>query len=243
MEDVPLIRHLSYVNHNDHKRAYVRDAILGINDGLISTVLLSLGIYASGLNKMSVIFTLVSSSLAGVISMGLGEYLATKSQAEMTDAELELEKDHIKHNLGIELRQVEYFLRDELMIDNIMLINCFVKEMAKNKEGLFNFMKKIEFGVSDDDARNPLIAMSISGLFFFIGSFPSLLSFCFPYPIDHCIIICIIFNVLALFAIGALKTLLTKKNVFLAGSENVFLAGLGGCVSYIVGRSAKFFLG
>lgn len=240
MEDLPLIHH-PYENHNDNKRAYIRDAMLAINDGLISTVLLSLGIYASGFNKTNILYTLISGSLAGVISMGCGEYLATKSQLQMIEAEIRLEKYHIKHNLPIELKQVEDFLRMDLHISDRTLIQNFIKDMSQNKEGLLNFMKKIEFGITEDDYRNPYVAMSISGLFFFIGSFPSLLSFCFPYSIYYCMILSLCINCISLFCIGVIKALLTKNNACLSGLENIGFAGIGGIISYIVGYSAKFF--
>jgi len=238
MEDLPLIRH-PYENHNDNKRAYVRDAMLGINDGLISTVLLSLGTFASGLSKINLLYTLISGSLAGVISMGCGEYLATKSQQQMIESEIRLEKHHIKYNLPTELKQVEDFLRMDLEITDPTLIQNFIKEMSKNREGLLNFMKKIEFGITDDDYRNPYVAMSISGLFFFIGSFPSLLSFCFPYPINYCMILSLFLNCVSLFCIGVIKALLTKNNACLSGLENIGFAGIGGIISYIVGYSAQ----
>lgn len=239
-EDLPLISR-NYKSHNDNKRAYMRDIILGINDGLISTVLLTIGIYASGLNKYNILITIISSSLAGIVSMGLGEYLATKSQLEVTEAELKLEKYHIENNLHDELKQVEEFLKDDLLISNNNLINNFIKEMSLNKDGLFNFMKKIEFGVTDDDYRNPLVAMSVSGSLFFIGSFPTILSLILPYKINDCIIICILFNAISLFGIGALKTLMTNKSIFSSGIENLLLAGLGGFISFFVGNLIRFF--
>lgn len=237
-EDLPLISH-NYKNHNDNKRAYMRDIILGINDGLISTVLLTIGIYASGLNKYNIIITIISSSLAGIVSMGLGEYLATKSQLEVTEAELKLEKYHIENNLNVELKQVEEFLKYDLLIQNNNLINSFVKEMSLNKTGLFNFMKKIEFGITDDDYRNPLISMSVSGSLFFIGSFPTILSLILPYNINNCMVICIFFNTIALFSIGAFKTLMTNKNIFSSGLENLLLAAIGGFISFFVGYFIK----
>jgi hypothetical protein len=87
---------MTYNTHSGNERAYIRDIILGINDGLISTLLLTIGIYASGFSITAIILTIISSSIVGMISMGLGEYLATKSQAEVTKAELEMEKEHIK---------------------------------------------------------------------------------------------------------------------------------------------------
>lgn len=233
-EDLPLILK-KYSDHNGNERAYIRDIILGIDDGLISTTLLTVGVYASGLDSRSIILSILSGSLGGSISMGLGEFLATKSQLEVTQAELELEKLHIKYHLKDELKQVHDFLQHTLLIQDKDLIQSFVKNMGTNSEGLFNFMKTVEFGVNEEDSRNPIVAMSVSGGLFFIGSMPSIISFLLPFSRDVCFLICCLFNVLSLFAVGTLKTRITKTNFFFSGLENMGIGMLGGVISFFVG--------
>lgn len=240
-EDLPLI-HTNYPSHNGNERAYIRDIILGIDDGLISTTLLTIGVYASGLNIRNIILSILSGSLGGSISMGLGEYLATKSQNEVTDAELELEKKHIQFHLNHELQQVRDFLKDTLLINDKKLIEDFVSNMKKNKEGLFNFMKTVEFGVNDEDSRNPIVAMSVSGGLFFVGSLPSIISFLLPFQKNICFLICCILNIISLFGVGTLKTKITKTNFFKSGMENLSIGALGGIISYFVGYLFSFII-
>ena len=101
---------MDYHHHFGNERAYMRDIILGINDGLISTFLLTIGVYASGLSWSSILLTIISCAMSGSISMALGEYLATKSQIEVTEAEIESETTHIEEHLDVELNQVRDFL-------------------------------------------------------------------------------------------------------------------------------------
>lgn len=232
-EDLPLILK-KYSSHNGNERAYIRDIILGIDDGLISTTLLTVGVYASGLDSRSIILSILSGSLGGSISMGLGEFLATKSQLEVTQAELELERLHIKYHLKDELK-LEDFLQQTLLIQDKDLVQHFVKTMSKNSEGLFNFMKTVEFGVNDEDSRNPIVAMSVSGGLFFIGSMPSIVSFLLPLSKSVCFLICCLLNVLSLFVVGTLKTRITKTNVFVSGLENLGIGLVGGITSFAVG--------
>jgi VIT1/CCC1 family predicted Fe2+/Mn2+ transporter len=226
---------MTYNTHSGNERAYIRDIILGINDGLISTLLLTIGIYASGFSITAIILTIISSSIGGMISMGLGEYLATKSQAEVTKAELEMEKEHIKEHLDVELAQVKDFLNKEMFITNEYLINDFVNECKNNNEGLLNFMKRIEFGISDDDQRTPIMAMFVSSVLYFFGALPTLFSFIVNNNIKFCFYLAIILNILTLFSIGVVKTLITKTNPIYSGLENLLYGIIGGSISYGIG--------
>jgi len=226
---------MTYENHHGNERAYLRDIILGINDGLISTFLLTIGVYASGLSLDSILLTIISGALSGMISMGLGEYLATKSQKEVTDAEIQKEKNHIEEHLDIELKQVQDFLEQELEIKNQSLIQSFVHEMEFNSAGLLNLMKKIEFGLCEEENRNPWIAMFVSGGLFFTGALPTIISFSVTKNIDTAFYLSIGLNTLALFVVGFGKTLMTKTNQWMSGFENMIFAAIGAVISYTIG--------
>jgi VIT1/CCC1 family predicted Fe2+/Mn2+ transporter len=230
-----------YSEHSGNERAYIRDIILGINDGMISTLLLTIGVYASGLSIKAIILTIISSSVGGMISMGLGEYLATKSQVEVTNAELKTEKEHIDKYLDVELEQVKDFFNNEVVIKN-SLVTEIIDELRENKESLFNFMKRIEFGVSDEDHRNPIIAMCVSGMLFFVGALPTIVSFCVSKNIKKCFYYSLGLNTISLFTVGAIKTKITKGSIFLSGLENLFYGALGGVISYFVGYLFSMYL-
>jgi ActR/RegA family two-component response regulator len=84
-----------YEHHIGETRQYWRDIILGVNDGLVSMLLLVAGVVGGGLDADQVLLTGIAGAIAGAVSMGAGEYLATKSQDEVLEAELDLERDHI----------------------------------------------------------------------------------------------------------------------------------------------------
>jgi len=227
---------MDYHHHFGNERAYMRDIILGINDGLISTFLLTIGVYASGLSWSSILLTIISCAMSGSISMALGEYLATKSQIEVTEAEIESEKTHIKEHIDVELNQVRDFLVLDLHMDNNpILVENFVNAMSNNKEGLLNFMKRIEFGITEDDQRTPLTAMLVSGGLFFIGSIPSIISFSSTQNLELAFYINIVLNIVALFVVGAVKTIMTRTNLFSAGMENLAYGCTGAFISYGIG--------
>ena len=100
---------VEYVPHLGETRQYWRDIILGVNDGLVSTFLLVVGVVGGGLNSDQVLLTGVAGAIAGAVSMAAGEYLATKSQDEILAAELELERTHIEHFREDEIAQLRGF--------------------------------------------------------------------------------------------------------------------------------------
>ena len=72
-----------YEEHIGASRQYMRDIILGVNDGLVSTFLLIAGVVGAGLDATAVLLSGLAAALAGMVSMATGEYLATKSQEEV----------------------------------------------------------------------------------------------------------------------------------------------------------------
>jgi hypothetical protein len=76
----------SHPAHNEHlqrTRQYYRDMMLGVNDGLVSTLLLVAGVVGGGMTVNVVLLTAISGAIAGAISMFAGEFVATKSQNEV----------------------------------------------------------------------------------------------------------------------------------------------------------------
>jgi hypothetical protein len=108
-------------------------------------------------------------------------------------------------------------------------------EFKNNNEGLLNFMKRIEFGISDDDQRTPIMAMFVSSVLYFFGALPTLFSFIVNNNIKFCFYLAIILNILTLFSIGVVKTLITKTNPIYSGLENLLYGIIGGSISYGIG--------
>ena len=177
-----------FLGHLGRHRQYWRDIMLGVNDGLISTFLLIAGVSGGGLSVESILLTSISGSIAGAISMACGEFVATKSQEDVLNGEIALERIHIRDRKEDELRELDILL-DKIgfpMNDNnssdcsssVFLLREQVKEYYKSSdEALLKIMVALEFGVLDDKRRNALRAAAFSGILFITGSLPSVLLF------------------------------------------------------------------
>ena len=225
---------VKYQPHVGESRPYWRDAVLGINDGLVSMVLLIIGVVGGGLSRSQVLLTGIAGALAGAVSMGAGEYLATKSQDEVFESEVDLEKTHIEHFRRQEVEQLYEMVR-ELGVDE-RDIEPTVAALSRNDQVLLNSMKVLEFGMVTTERRRPITAMLTSGGLFLAGALPSVVPFFFPTSGAVALTFAIVLTGVALFAVGAGKTRVTRTNPVVAGMENLLIAGLGGVIAYFVGR-------
>jgi VIT1/CCC1 family predicted Fe2+/Mn2+ transporter len=224
---------IPYEPHIGESRQYWRDIVLGVNDGLVSMVLLVAGVVAGGLSSGQVLLTGVAGAIAGAVSMAAGEFLATKSQDEVLLAELDLERQHIRHHREAELAQLRQMFADMGISESDL--DSVVDAFDRSDEAMLNAMKALEFGVVDSERRSPYRAMLFSGVLFFAGSLPSVVPFMLIDDTRAGLAWAAVLAAAGLFAVGVAKARVTKGNVIKSGGENLVIAGLGGLVAYAVG--------
>lgn len=224
---------VAYEPHVGTTRQYWRDIVLGVNDGLVSMFLLVAGVVGGGLTAEQVLLTAVAGAIAGSISMGAGEYLATKSQEEVLDSEIALEKVHIRHFRDQEVDQLRGFFTDMGVSDDDM--DRVVAAFTRSDETLLSAMKALEFGVADSERRSPYMAMFMSGALFLVGSLPSVIPFVLTDDTGIGLAWAAALSMLGLFIVGVVKTRVTKTEPIKAGLENLVIAGIGGVLAYGIG--------
>jgi predicted membrane protein (TIGR00267 family) len=229
-----------YREHLGPRSQYLRDIILGVNDGLVSMFLLVVGVVGGGVSSEVVLLAGLSGAFAGAVSMAAGEYMATKSQEEAIDGELELEREHFKYYKERELDEVRDYLSNIGVTHDA--VEAVVASAADDDEVLMELMKAFEFGVIDNGRRNPVFAMVMSGLLFLAGSLPSVLPFAFMDNPDQALIVAAIGAAIGLFVVGIVKTQMTRTNPLISGLENVGVAGVGAVISYFIGLGYDSFV-
>jgi VIT1/CCC1 family predicted Fe2+/Mn2+ transporter len=222
-----------YVPHLGEARQYLRDIILGINDGLVSTFLLVAGVVGGGLSATQVLLTGIAGAVAGMVSMGTGEYIATKSQEEVFAAEMALEVEHLANHRDHE--------RDELhdMFGDMGLegedLETVVRIIDGNDDVMLGVMAGLEFGVVDTERRSPWLAAIASSLLFLLGALPSILPFGFIDNTSTALAVAAVLTGTALFFVGMGKTVMTKTNPFVSGIEMLLIGLVGGGISFAIG--------
>jgi VIT1/CCC1 family predicted Fe2+/Mn2+ transporter len=222
-----------YREHTGPARQYIRDIILGVNDGLVSIFLLVVGVVGGGFESREVLLAALAASIAGAVSMAAGEYMATKSQEEVFDKEMELEREHLQFHRDVERDEIREMFGDlGFPTDEIERI---VTILDADDEAFLKVMMALEFGVIDTERRSPITAMVMSGFLFLAGSLPSVLPFVFLSDPQVGLAFAAIGSGIALFVVGAVKTITTHTNPIKAGLENMAVAAAGAAVSYGIG--------
>lgn len=223
-----------YEPHIGESRQYWRDIILGVNDGLVSTFLLVVAVVSGGLDTGQVLLTAVAGAIAGSASMAAGEYLATKSQEEVFEAELTLERTHIRDYREMEIDQLrDYFTEMGVRSEDLPGV---IAAFEDNDEAILNAMAALEFGVVDSERRSPFLAMAASGLLFMVGSLTSILPFVLFDDPQTALLLATALTAIGLFIVGMVKARVAKTFWLRSGLENLVVAGVGGAIAWGVGR-------
>ena len=152
--------HLSNRNH------WLRAAVLGANDGLISTASLLVGIAAAGPSSQTLLLTGMAALTAGALSMAAGEYISVSSQADTEKADLDKELHELTHNPERELFELTK-IYETRGLDHVLAHQVAV---ALTKHDALEAHARDEIGLTDLSQAKPIHASVASGLSFIAGA-------------------------------------------------------------------------
>ena len=135
-------------------------------------------------------------------------------------------------------RKFELDELQEMFVDtglNGALAKEVVAAYNEDDEALMKIMMALEFGFVDEHRRSPYVAMAVSGGLFLSGALTSVVPFMFDVTPQTGLLWAAVVSGIALFGVGAAKTLATRGHWLRAGLENLTLAAIGAGVSYYVG--------
>lgn len=164
-------RHIEEV-HKSHRIGWLRAAVLGANDGIVSTASLIVGIAAAETSKGSILLAGIAGLTAGAMSMAAGEYISVSSQADTENADLQLEKESLKDN--------EEYEKEELA--QLYVQRGIQPELAKEvasqlmRHDALDAHARDELGITKDGKSNPIEAAFSSAASFTIGAAMPLLT-------------------------------------------------------------------
>ncbi len=162
--------------HREHHRlqrsGWLRAAVLGANDGILSTASLILGVAAASHSKNGILISGVSGLVAGALSMASGEYVSVSTQADVEKADLDQERQELKEDQAAELRELAHiYIRRGL--DHDLAQKVAVQLTKKDALGAH---ARDELGISQEMKAQPLQAAFASALSFSCGAVVPLLA-------------------------------------------------------------------
>jgi VIT1/CCC1 family predicted Fe2+/Mn2+ transporter len=152
--------------HNSDRIGWLRAAVLGANDGIVSTASLVLGVAAAGADHRTVLLTSVSGLIAGAMSMAAGEFVSVHSQEDTEKADLARERVELKQDPAGEQRELAgiYVARG---LDRPLADQVASRLMAHDALGAH---ARDELGLSDTTAARPFQAAMASAASFSVGA-------------------------------------------------------------------------
>lgn len=158
-------------DHHNHehftdRHAWLRAAVLGANDGIISTACLLAGFVGASASTDSLIFAGIAAIVAGSLSMAAGEAVSVASQADAEEAELRIEKAHIEAHPEFE-RQELTRIYEARGLDRELASQVATELMKHDALGAH---ARDELGLTEEHAAKPLVAAISSALSFLVGA-------------------------------------------------------------------------
>lgn len=225
--------------HAEHKHtslnasSNLRAAVFGINDGLVSNVSLILGIAGANTDQHFILLAGIAGLLAGACSMGAGEYISVRSQREVFEYQIAIEKQELEEYPDEEIEELSLIYQARGIPTEEA--NKLAKLMIENPETGLNTLAREELGLNPDDMVSPIGAMLASFISFAIGASIPLI----PFLLGHSpwnLTISIALTGLALFGTGALLSLFTNRNPFLLGLRMMSIGAIAGAITFFIGR-------
>ena len=168
--------------HRSHRSGWLRAAVMGANDGLVSTSSLIIGVAAAGAAIDSILLAGVAGGIAGAMSMAAGEYVSVSSQADAQAADLDVERRSLDENPEYELEELTDIYRQR-GLEPVLAAEVAEQLMAHDALGAH---ARDEIGIVSSSLARPLEAALSSAATFIVGALLPLLV-AWLLPLQHLI--------------------------------------------------------
>jgi len=228
-------QHLSDVgrSHKSTGGGNLRAAVFGMNDGLVSNASLIMGIAGASAEPGVIVLTGVAGLLAGAFSMAAGEYVSVRSQREMYE-----------YQIGLERAELEEYPQEEAAeLALIYEAKGISREEAKrladtliaDPERAMDALTREELGLNPDELGSPWGAAFFSFCSFALGAAIPLAPFLLSSGSSN-LPVSIGFTALALFAVGATLSLFSGRGALKGGLRMLLIGAAAGGATYLIGK-------
>jgi VIT1/CCC1 family predicted Fe2+/Mn2+ transporter len=219
----------------------IRETIFGAQDGLVSTLAVVSTVAGATPDRFPILVAGIASGLAGIFSMAAGEYMSSKSQREIFDAQVAGERDAVAERPGEAQAEVAYMLEEDgLPREHAEMV---AGVMAQHPEVLLKTMVEKELGLTLEEAHgSPSRGALIMGVAFGVGAAVPIVPYLLLTP-GLATVVSVLATGAVLFAIGAVKSRWTRRQWFRSGVEILLLGALAGVAGYFFGNILPALLG
>jgi vacuolar iron transporter family protein len=213
---------------------FIKDIVIGVSDGLTVPFALAAGLSGAVSNTGIITTAGIAEIVAGSIAMGLGGYLAGRTEVEHYDSELKREFDEVKRVPELEKQEVKaVFASYGLDEDSQKMV---VDILSKSEEKWVNFMMKFELGLEKPDvnrARNSALTIGIAYMF---GGIIPLSPYFFVSDAQTGLLYSVVLTLITLFVFGYFKSKVTGQNPVFGAFKVTLIGAVAAGAAFFVAR-------
>lgn len=216
------------------QRGSARAAVLGVNDGLVSTLCIVVGVAAAGADARAVLTAGFAGLLAGAISMAAGEWISVKAQVELFEGVL---KD-LKHAVKRDKKLLEENLADNFKehgMDNETAKHA-AKDVAKHDKKFLSMYSSQVIGLNEDELGSPWWAAGSSFVLFVLGSLAPITPWLIGWHGIEAIVLAIILTGLGGLFVGGFTARSSGKSIWYGALRQLLIIIFAAAVTYGIGH-------
>jgi VIT1/CCC1 family predicted Fe2+/Mn2+ transporter len=227
--------------HHSHRNVtggWLRPAVFGVMDGLVSNFALIAGVAGGGVAPSTIVLTGLAGLAAGAFSMATGEYVSVSSQSELAHAEIEVERREIAGRPEAEESELALLYRRRGLAPD--LAAEVARQLSANPDEVWRVHAREELGIDPDDLPSGVSAAASSFAAFAVGALLPVV----PYLLGaQSLLPALVVAALGLFLTGVLVARFTARPWWHGGGRQLLLGGLAAMVTYAVGALVGTTLG
>jgi VIT1/CCC1 family predicted Fe2+/Mn2+ transporter len=223
-----------HIEHHFTATEMVRDIVIGMADGLTVPFALAAGISGAGADTHIVVTAGLAEIAAGSIAMGLGGYLAARTDSEHYETERQREVDETEQVPDKEKKEVAEIFRDYGLSETEL--KPVVDALSKNRPKWVDFMMRFELGLEQPDPKRASRSALTIALSYIAGGLIPLAPYMLVSNLHSALWFSVGVTLLALFLFGFFKGRFTGLNPLRGGAQTVLVGGLAAAVAFILAR-------
>jgi VIT1/CCC1 family predicted Fe2+/Mn2+ transporter len=231
---------MSTPHHHHHVEAHfkspeiVRDLVLGMSDGLTVPFALAAGLYGATSSNAIIVTAGLAEIVAGSIAMGLGGYLAAKSEAEHYASERAREQREVREIPHVEEKEIyEVFAAYGLDTETVKPV---AKALSQHPEAWVDFMMRFELGLEKPDPTRAFKGALTIALAYMAGGIIPLAPYMIMHDSYQALLTSSVCTLLALLVFGYTKTKFIGSHPWRGAFQTLLVGSLAACAAFFIAR-------
>lgn len=224
------------MHHEHHLKSSdtIKDIVIGMSDGLTVPFALAAGLSGAGSTSSIVVTAGIAEIIAGSIAMGLGGFLAGRTESDHYHSELKREYEEVERLPEQEKAEVKEVFAEFGLSEKLQ--DEIANEMALNKDKWVDFMMRYELGLEKPEPNRATQSAVTIGISYIVGGIIPLSPYFFVEQSQQALIYSVVITMVCLFVFGYLKSKVTGQPVIAGALKVLFIGALAAAAAFFIAR-------